>query len=155
MHFPLRHRPRNVGREDRLVRACVALSLMLLGGFAALTAGRFSAIVLGFVVGFAYFALTAALAWDPFYASQRIDTRPEVPHDVDPLIDADPFSQAERRWPVAGGQPTGEATPDPVLVAPRYTSVVDLTDSPTPAPAVQADGSAEPVDVPGVAPAGA
>lgn len=119
MHLPFRERARNIGREDRLVRGCVALSLLLLGGFAVLTAGTFSPLVVGFALGAGYFTLTAAAAWDPFYARLDIDTRPEVPHEVDLLIDADPFARAEPgRWPAA---PSADPS--------RPVSVVDLTDS--------------------------
>jgi hypothetical protein len=107
MKTALRHR-QNVGREDRLVRACVALSLLLLGGFSLLAAGRVTAVAVGFVLAFAYFALTAAAASDPFYARQGIDTRSEVPHEVDASIDADPFAHAERgTWP----EPSPSADP--------------------------------------------
>ena len=141
MRLARRQRPRNIGREDRLVRACVAFSLLLLGGFAALTAGHISTFVVGFAAGFGYFALTAALAWDPFYAHQRIDTRPEIPHAVDPLIDADPFAATELR-PMWGGSPVqGERGDASDLANPNsaegpstrsYTSVVDLTETGAP-----------------------
>ena len=111
----LRH---NAGREDRLVRACVALSLLLLGGFAVVAAAQVTPIVIGFGVGFGYFALTALLAWDPLYARLGIDTRPEVPHEADALIDADPFARDEQ----------GPWQPAPAPL--RYVSVVDVTDSP-------------------------
>lgn len=110
----------NVGREDRLVRACVALSLLLLGGFAVLAAGQLTPVVIGFGVGLGYFALTAAVAWDPLYARLGIDTRPEVPHAVDALIDADPFARDEQGpWLPQSPAPT------------RYVSVIDVTDGPT------------------------
>jgi hypothetical protein len=116
MNISLRNRPQNIGREDRLVRACVALSLLLLGGFSVMSAGDLPTVVIGFALGLGYFALTAAVAWDPFYASQGIDTRPEVPHEADPLIDADPFARTEHGdWP----QRTGGI---------GYVSVLDLTD---------------------------
>ncbi|HEX6888059.1 MAG TPA: YgaP-like transmembrane domain, partial [Candidatus Nanopelagicales bacterium] len=66
---------RTVGREDRLVRACVALSLLLLGGFALLLSGELGVISLLFVVLLGYFAGTAAVGWDPIYARTGIDTR--------------------------------------------------------------------------------
>jgi hypothetical protein len=106
----------NAGREDRLVRACVALSLLLLGGFAVLAAGQVTPIVVAFGAGLGYFALTAALAWDPLYARLGIDTRPEVPHEVDALIDADPFARDEQ----------GPWQPAPAPT--RYVSVVDVTE---------------------------
>lgn len=110
---------RNVGREDRLVRACVALSLLLLGSFAGIAAGQLTAVVAAFGVGLGYCALTSAAAWDPLYARLGIDTRPDVPHAVDVLIDADPFSRDER-----GPREMESASPS------RYVSVVDLTDTP-------------------------
>jgi hypothetical protein len=66
---------RNVGREDRVVRACVALSLLLMGGFAVAASGEFGAATIGFAILAGYFVLTAAVGWDPLYAWQRIDTR--------------------------------------------------------------------------------
>ena len=111
----LRH---NAGREDRLVRGCVALSLLLLGGFAVLAAGQLTPIVITFALGFAYFALTGAIAWDPLYARLGIDTRPEVPHAVDVLIDADPFARDEQAPRQSHTAPTG------------FVSVLDLTDPP-------------------------
>lgn len=111
----LRH---NAGREDRLVRACVALSLLLLGGFAVLAAAQVTPIVVAFGVGVGYFTLTAALAWDPLYARLGIDTRPEVPHEADVLIDADPFARDEQ----------GPWHPAPAPFG--FVSVVDVTDGP-------------------------
>lgn len=65
---------RNVGREDRVVRACVALSLLLMGGFAVAASGAFEAATIGFAILAGYFVVTAAVGWDPLYAWQRIDT---------------------------------------------------------------------------------
>lgn len=77
---------RNVGREDRVVRACVALSLLLMGGFAVAASGAFEAATIGFAILAGYFVLTAAVGWDPLYAWQRIDTHVDraQPAWVDP-----------------------------------------------------------------------
>jgi hypothetical protein len=68
----------NVGREDRLVRGAVALSLLLIGAFVVLASGALGAtsILFGALVG--YFLLTAALGWDPLYAKPGIDTRTDA-----------------------------------------------------------------------------
>jgi len=71
----------NVGREDRLVRACLALSLFLLGGFAIAASGHVGVFTLLLATGLAYFALTAALAWDPLYAYLEMDTGPDPTSD--------------------------------------------------------------------------
>lgn len=64
-----------VGREDRLVRGCVALSLFLLAVFAVLASGGvgFVSVVI-FALG-GYFAVTAVKGWDPGYVRFGIDTR--------------------------------------------------------------------------------
>ena len=69
---------RTVGREDRLVRAAVALSLLLIGAFVVLASGGPGASSLIFGALLAYFLLTAALGWDPLYARAGIDTRTEA-----------------------------------------------------------------------------
>jgi hypothetical protein len=74
---------RTVGREDRLVRSCVALSLLLLGGFALATSGAVGVVTVGFALGAAYFALTAVLGWDPIYARTGIDTRTDAEIEAD------------------------------------------------------------------------
>jgi hypothetical protein len=78
MRIPFTHGPGTVGREDRLVRGCIALSLMLLAGFAIATSGDASAIGIGFLVLGGYFVLSAALGRDPFYAHFEIDTRTDA-----------------------------------------------------------------------------
>jgi hypothetical protein len=92
---------RTVGREDRLVRSCVALSLLLLGGFALATSGAIGVITVGFALGAAYFALTAVLGWDPIYARTGIDTRTGAELEAD-------WHAAE---PGAAGTPAAVAAP--------------------------------------------
>jgi hypothetical protein len=101
---------RNVGREDRVVRACVALSLVLMGGFAVAASGGFEAATVGFAVLAGYFVLTAALGWDPLYAWQRMDTHADRP---EPVPD-DAWSPE-----AAGVDPTGPAPIEIDLREPR------------------------------------
>ena len=68
----------NVGREDRLVRGCIALSLLLLGGFTFVGARDLNLITLAFLVLGGYFALTAVLGSDPGYHRAGIDTRTDA-----------------------------------------------------------------------------
>jgi hypothetical protein len=75
MRIPFTHGPGTVGREDRLVRGCIALSLLLLAGFAVAMSGQSSLISIAFLVLGLYFTVTAALGRDPFYAHFDIDTR--------------------------------------------------------------------------------
>jgi hypothetical protein len=75
MRFSIERGARNLGREDRLVRACVALSLALMGVFVLLAARHLSLGFLGFAALAAYFAVTALLAWDPMYQHLGMDTR--------------------------------------------------------------------------------
>lgn len=77
MRFSIDRGAANLGREDRLVRACVALSLALMGVFVLLAARHLSLGFVGFAALAAYFAVTAALAWDPMYQHLGMDTRPE------------------------------------------------------------------------------
>lgn len=70
--------PVNVGREDRLVRGCVAFSLLLLGGFALVTSGSISVTAVGFALFAGYSAGTAALGRDPLYARLGIHTRSQA-----------------------------------------------------------------------------
>ncbi len=78
MRIPFIHAPGTVGREDRLVRACIALSLLLLTGFAAFASGQLSLISIAFLVLGAYFSATAVLGRDPFYAHFAMDTRSDA-----------------------------------------------------------------------------
>jgi hypothetical protein len=105
MRIPFFHGAGRVGREDRLVRGCIALSFLLLAGFAVVMSGESSAISIVFVVLGLYFTVTAALGRDPFYAHFDIDTRRDAPHATEP--------QAYEPWP------------------PLQHRVVDLRDSDT------------------------
>ena len=78
MRIPFTHGPGTVGREDRLVRGCIALSLALLAGFAVAMSGEYSAISILVLALGAYFAVTAALGRDPLYTRAGIDTRTEA-----------------------------------------------------------------------------
>lgn len=75
MRFSIDRDEPNLGREDRLVRACVAFSLALMGVFVLLAARHLSLGFLGFAALAAYFATTAVLAWDPMYKRLGMDTR--------------------------------------------------------------------------------
>ena len=79
MRIPFIHGPGTIGREDRLVRGCIALSFLLLAGFAVVMSGQSSVITIIFVVLGLYFTLTSALGRDPFYAHFAIDTRRDAP----------------------------------------------------------------------------
>jgi hypothetical protein len=68
----------NVGREDRLVRGGVALSLTMLGSFGVFAPGGMGPLSILFLVPLAYFGLTAIAGWDPYYARAGIDTRPQT-----------------------------------------------------------------------------
>ena len=68
----------NVGREDRLVRGCIALSLVLLGGFTLIGSDSLNLITLTFLLLGGYFALTAVLGSDPGYQRAGIDTRTDA-----------------------------------------------------------------------------
>lgn len=69
---------RNVGREDRLVRACLALSLVLLGGFGVAATGGVNTAVIMFAALGGYFVVTAIAGWDPLYGRLRVSTRAEA-----------------------------------------------------------------------------
>jgi Inner membrane protein YgaP-like, transmembrane domain len=75
MRIPFTHGPATVGREDRLVRSCVALSLLLLAGFAVAMSGRPSPVSIMFLALGLFFSVTAVLGRDPLYAHFGIDTR--------------------------------------------------------------------------------
>jgi hypothetical protein len=68
---------RTVGREDRLVRGGIALSLAIMSAFGAIASGGIGYTVVLFAVLAGYFAVTAAIGWDPVYALTDIDTRAE------------------------------------------------------------------------------
>ena len=84
MRIPFIHGAGWVGREDRLVRGCIALSFLLLAGFALVMSGQSSVISIVFVVLGVYFTLTAALGRDPLYAHFDIDTRADALHETEP-----------------------------------------------------------------------
>jgi hypothetical protein len=86
MRIPFIHGAGRVGREDRLVRGCIALSFLLLAGFAVVMSGESSVISIVFVVLGLYFTVTAALGRDPFYAHFDIDTRRDAPHETEPQV---------------------------------------------------------------------
>jgi hypothetical protein len=83
---------RNVGREDRLVRGCIALSMLLLGGFAVALSGSLGVFSLILVVLLGYFGGTAAIGWDPLYTWGGIDTRTDAELGLVELWPAE-------RWP--------------------------------------------------------
>jgi hypothetical protein len=78
MRIPFIHGPGTVGREDRLVRGCIALSLLLLVGFVLALSGEPG--VGGWIFGLLalYFSGTAVVGRDPLYAHFGIDTRRDV-----------------------------------------------------------------------------
>ena len=97
MRIPFIHGPGTVGREDRLVRGCIALSLLLLSGFAVVMSGQSSVITIVFLVLGLYFMVTAALGRDPLYAHFGIDTRTEAQLPVAPQ-EPGPWPPLEHRW---------------------------------------------------------
>lgn len=82
MRIPFTHGPGTVGREDRLVRGGIALSLLLLVGFAVAMSGTAGPVSITMTLLGLYFTLTAALGRDPFYAHFEIDTRTEAELDA-------------------------------------------------------------------------
>jgi hypothetical protein len=97
MRIPFTHGPGTVGREDRLVRGCIALSFLLLAGFAVVMSGQSSVITIIFVVLGLYFTLTAALGRDPLYAHFDIDTRRDAPHATEPPV-YEPWPPLQHTW---------------------------------------------------------
>ena len=97
MRIPFIHGPGRVGREDRLVRGCIALSFLLLAGFAVVMSGQSSVITIVFVVLGLYFTLTAALGRDPLYAHFDIDTRTDATHEPAPQ-EYEPWPPLQRNW---------------------------------------------------------
>lgn len=69
------------------MRCCVAMSLMLLGGFALAASGRIGVIVACFALLFGYFGVTAALGRDPLYGRLGVSTRPDADSGLDPIDD--------------------------------------------------------------------
>ena len=97
MRIPFIHGAGRVGREDRLVRGCIALSFLLLAGFAMVMSGQYSVISIVFVVLGMYFTLTAAVGRDPFYAHFDIDTRTDAPHVTEPQ-EFEPWPPLQHHW---------------------------------------------------------
>lgn len=71
----------NLGREDRLIRACVALSLVLMSAFGVFGGLRITLIALGFGLAGLYFAVTAFTGRDEIYRQFDLDTRGEQERD--------------------------------------------------------------------------
>ena len=106
MHIPFVQDPATIGREDRLVRGCVALSLLLLGGFSILTSGGLALVPLVFLALAGYFTATSLTGRDPVYAATGIDTRTDaelgIRHArVQPLL-IDLTEDAEDHVPLVG-----------------------------------------------------
>jgi hypothetical protein len=97
MRIPFIHGAGRVGREDRLVRGCIALSFLLLAGFAVVMSGESSVISIVFVVLGLFFTVTAALGRDPFYAHFDIDTRTDAPHETEPQVH-EAWPPLQHRW---------------------------------------------------------
>ena len=94
MHIPT-HGPGTVGREDRLVRGCIALSLLLLVGFVVVLSGDSGPVGLALGALGLHFTVTAALGRDPFYAHFGIDTRTEAETGATP----ETVPQGPDLWP--------------------------------------------------------
>ena len=75
MRIPFIHGAGRVGREDRLVRGCIALSLLLLVGFVLALSGQPGPVGWIFGILALYFSSTAVVGRDPLYAHFAIDTR--------------------------------------------------------------------------------
>ena len=75
MRIPFIHGPGRVGREDRLVRGCIVLSLLLLVGFVVALSGQPGLVGWFFGVLALYLTGTALVGRDPLYAHFAIDTR--------------------------------------------------------------------------------
>ncbi len=86
MRIPFTSGPGTVGREDRLVRGSIALSFLLLVGFAVVMSGQSNVISIVFAVLGLYFAVTAAVGRDPLYAHFEIDTRTVAPQETEPQV---------------------------------------------------------------------
>ncbi len=86
----------NVGREDRLVRGCLAITLVPLALFGLIGSGRVGITVLAFTLAGCYFAVTALRGWDPMYARFGMDTRAEA---IDPTGQVDEFGEVDLRDP--------------------------------------------------------
>lgn len=89
-------RTHNVGREDRLVRACLAITLLPLALFGLVGSGRVGLTVLVFALAGGYVLVTALGGWDPLYARFGMDTRAEA---IDPTGQLDEFGDVDLRDP--------------------------------------------------------
>ncbi len=116
MSIPFMHLPATVGREDRLVRGCIAFSLLLLASFPVLASRGLTPITIGFLSLVLYFTVTAVLGRDPLYAHFGIDTGVESGSQSSPV----------------DGLFT-EKGPDPVVDV-RVVDVRDSNESPAPEP---------------------
>lgn len=108
----------NIGREDRLVRGCIALSLMALGGFSMVGAPQVSLVSILFLMLGLYFAITAAFASDPGYGFAGIDTRTDIElaearhvREMATRDEVDDFVTAE---PTTDHTTESDQTPEPV-----------------------------------------
>ncbi len=110
MHIPFTHGPGTVGREDRLVRGCIALSLLLLAGFSVVMSGRSGVISIAFLLLGLYFTLTAALGRDPFYARFGIDTRTDAQPAAAPQESGDVGARQTTGWTCGTRSPPGATT---------------------------------------------
>ena len=116
MSIPFLHLPVTVGREDRLVRGCIAFSLLMMASFPVLASRGLTPITIGFMSLVLYFTVTAVFGRDPLYTHFGIDTI------------ADSGSQSS---PVAGL--FAKEAPDP-LVDVRVVDVRHSNESPNPEP---------------------
>ncbi len=105
-----------VGREDRLARAGIALSLLLMAAFAWLASGGAGVITGLFGILGGYFVITALLARDPIYTAFEVDTRSDA--ELSPAarltaLAADPevWVDLRDRQPEPGAQ---DAAPSPL-----------------------------------------
>lgn len=105
------HHRVNLGREDRLVRACISLSLLLMSAFGLLGGFRITFIALVFGLAGVYAAVTAFTGRDAVYRRFDIDSRSEEELD-------------EAEW-----RASWEAQNAGVAQA-RHAAVADLRDQP-------------------------
>lgn len=114
MVFERGHARHTVGREDRLVRGCVAFSLVLLAGFVVIATGGVALSSFAFLLLGGYFAITAVTGWDPVYDRMDIDTRSHdelaeatgVPHESRTTMDVASVLGLRHDGPVPNDQPS-------------------------------------------------
>jgi hypothetical protein len=139
---------RNVGREDRLIRACLALSLVLMGGFGVAATGGVNTAVIVFAVLGGYFVVTAIAGWDPLYGRLQVSTRAEA---VDPAWRATPAMAppvafaADENEPVAA--PTSAAPPSAPLAAEEVEPVAEPEEVVDLAQLISAQQPEKPVEI--------